>query len=62
MLRAYCEEKGIKLDRFVDFKYNAGDEEVRKFVGERYYPEDLSNLIDFIRTNCTAVGNQARIS
>lgn len=30
-------------------------------VGSRYYPQDLQNLIDFIRTNCTSEGAEAKI-
>jgi hypothetical protein len=61
MIKAYCEEQGIKLDRFSDIKQLANEEEARKFLGERFYPEDLSNLLDFIRTNCTVMGNQKKI-
>jgi putative hemolysin len=61
LIKAYCEEKGVKLERFTDSKYSIVEEETRKNLGERYYPEDLQNLIEFIRTNCASMGNEAKI-
>jgi hypothetical protein len=63
MIKAYCYENGFKLERFKDFKH-LDNEDVPKdtrTIGSRYYPEDLSNLIDFIRKNCTPDGIENKI-
>lgn len=63
LLKAFCTEKGFKLDRFYDYKYleNEDVSDGLKTIGSRYYPTDLSNLIDFIRKNCTTTGSEHRI-
>lgn len=62
MIKAYCREKGIKLERFADTNHLVDpDVDMQlKVVGQRYYPQDLQNLIEFIRKNCTALGFESR--
>lgn len=49
MIKAYCAEWGLKLERFQDTKMLVDYDDQIKTVGARNYPQDLQNLIDFVR-------------
>jgi hypothetical protein len=61
MIKAYCAERGLKLERFQDTKMLVDYDDQVKTVGARNYPQDLQNLIEFVRKNCTEDGTEAKI-
>lgn len=55
LLNVYCKQKNVQLIKFRDVKetYLSEVSEKKKFEGtEDYYPEDLENLLYFLKSQC----------